>query len=85
MPGMARTGDSVSTEEGNGTITGGSSNVFINGLPAARMGDSISVDNGTIVSGFPLVLINGIPAAVLGSITDPEGTVTSASSNVFLG
>lgn len=83
MPGLARVGDSVSTQAGNGTITAGSSNVFINGLPAARLGDSISVSNGSITSGTSAILINGIPAARLGDSTTPTGAITSASSNVL--
>lgn len=39
-------------------IVKGSSSVFINGMPAARMGDNTS-HGGVIVQGFPTVIIGG--------------------------
>lgn len=42
-----------------GTVQGGSTSVLINGLPAARQGDTL-VENGppnTVVSGCPTVMI----------------------------
>ncbi len=39
-------------------ISGGSSTVFINGLPAARIGDSVSI-GGNVAQGSPDVFIGG--------------------------
>jgi uncharacterized Zn-binding protein involved in type VI secretion len=40
------------------TIVKGSSNVLINGMPAARMGDN-TAHGGVVVQGYPTVMIGG--------------------------
>lgn len=50
----------------------GSSDIFINGLPAARLGDLMQGSCGhfgTIISGAVDTFQNGLPAARLGDIT----------------
>jgi uncharacterized Zn-binding protein involved in type VI secretion len=55
-----------------GVVISASPDIFINGLPAARMGDLMQGTCGhfgTIVSGASDTFSNGIPAARLGDIT----------------
>lgn len=52
-----------------GTITKGSPDVRVNGMPAARVGDEVTADCGhksQIISGNTTVLINGKPSARVG-------------------
>lgn len=79
----------------NGIIKTGSPNVFINGKPAARVGDSVTetsvCTNGTgrITNGSRTVFVNGKPKARLSDNvnehTDVDGKVTTSSNNVFVG
>lgn len=56
------------------TVASGSGSVFINGLPAARMGDATTGHNAggcffpptTIAAGSGSVFVNGMPIARLG-------------------
>lgn len=69
-------------------IITGSSNVFINGLPAARQGDMLAPHHPgtrTITEGSGSVLINGMPAARVTDAVDCGGTIATGSSNVFIG
>ncbi|WP_250656896.1 PAAR domain-containing protein [Alkalimarinus coralli] len=78
--------DGKTRHKGGPTATG-SSNVFINGQPAARVGD-MAVCNGppdTIVQGSSTVFINGMPAATMGSVTAHGGIVIGGSGDVFIG
>lgn len=80
-----------------GIINKGSSNVFINGLKAARKTDTsgewtvpdCTTGTGTIIGGSGTVFINGLSAARLGDEvqphTDVNGVITSGSGNVFIG
>jgi uncharacterized Zn-binding protein involved in type VI secretion len=57
---------------GTGTILMGSTNVFIGGRPAARVGDPVVCTlhgAGSITRGSATVLINGMPAARMGDMT----------------
>jgi uncharacterized Zn-binding protein involved in type VI secretion len=63
--------------------TGGSTDVFINDLPAYRQGDKYSGDE-TILRGSTTVFINDKPAARLGDPTD-EGSIENASQDVDTG
>lgn len=95
MPAAARLGDPTSDGD---TIAAGSGNVFINGMPAARVGDT-TAGHGcfpptTIQAGSSTVFINGIPAARVGDpivphacpLTVPHGgTIASGSGNVNIG
>lgn len=79
-----------------GEISGGcSSNVFINGRPAATVG-SITTErdsccgssNGSVAAGSGSVFINGRPAARLGDALNAHsgsGTISGGSGNVFIG
>lgn len=70
-----------------GPVVQGSPNVFINGKPAARMGDMCTCIGppDTIVQGNPTVLINGVPIATVGSMTAHGGAIISGSNNVIIG
>jgi len=64
MPGAARKG----ADSAGGTIISGSSDVFINGQPAARVGDKVAPHSrrgshrrAVLVKGSPDVFVNGIP------------------------
>lgn len=74
-------------------LSGGSLNVFVNGKPAGRVGDSYSPHScpahpphsGTIASGSSSVFINGIPAGRIGDPVSCGGGVAAGSPNVFVG
>ncbi|MFC5475130.1 PAAR domain-containing protein [Paraherbaspirillum soli] len=81
----ARVGDPLSH---GGSITKGSSNVFINGKPAAYVTSeaACSADGKqTISKGSATVFINGKPAVRVNDTASCGATVTSGSSNVFIG
>ncbi|WP_426447696.1 DUF3289 family protein [Siccibacter colletis] len=76
-------------------ITEGSPNVFINGQPAARVGDAVAPHGCTcgsgcgmharvIAEGASSVFINGKPAVAVGHGINCGGVVISGSSNVFI-
>ena len=73
-------------------ITTGSPNVFINGKPAARVGDKLEghakpgvpSHSRVITKGSSSVFINGIPAAITGSSINCGGSVIG-SSHVIIG
>lgn len=70
-----------------------SSDVFINGRGAARVGDIYAphgcpvhaAHSGAISSGSSSVFINGKPAARVGDSVSCGGTVAEGSPNVFIG
>ena len=76
-------------------ITEGSPNVFINGQPAARVGDAVAPHGCTcgngcgahsrvIAEGASSVFINGKPAVAVGHSINCGGVVITGSSNVFI-
>jgi uncharacterized Zn-binding protein involved in type VI secretion len=66
-----------------GVITGGSSNVSVGGLPAARNGDA--TDGADVVAGGSKdVFINGKPAVTTGDKSGCGGIVIGGGSNVFI-
>ena len=70
-----------------GPVSSGSGNVFIGGLPAARVGDNL-VCNGppdTINQGSATVFINGKPAARMGDSTAHGGVIVQGNATVFIG
>ncbi|MFP8966458.1 PAAR domain-containing protein [Pokkaliibacter sp. CJK22405] len=70
-----------------GPVAAGAPNVFINGVPAARVGDRL-ICNGppdSIKQGSATVFINGKPAARQGDGTSHGGVVIGGSGNVFIG
>ncbi|KPW35090.1 PAAR motif-containing protein [Pseudomonas syringae pv. antirrhini] len=68
---------------GHGTtpIASASGDVNINGLGAARVGDTCGC-GAVITSGFPSIQVNGRPMAHLGSPTSHGGTIITGSNNV---
>jgi uncharacterized protein involved in type VI secretion and phage assembly/uncharacterized Zn-binding protein involved in type VI secretion len=68
-----------------GPVCSGSTNVHIDDLPAARVGDAVKCQGpmDVITTGNYGVWINGQPAARLGSATAHGGKVTSGSMDVF--
>jgi uncharacterized Zn-binding protein involved in type VI secretion len=66
-----------------GVITGGSGNVSVGAMPAARSGDA--TDQGdTLAEGSPNVFINGRPAVTIGDRTGCGGVTAGGASNVFI-
>ncbi|WP_024870823.1 PAAR domain-containing protein [Tolumonas lignilytica] len=87
MPAIARVGDlHACPQRGHevNAVVSGSSDVIINGMPAATVGSSTGC-GGSIVTGSSTVTINGKPVAVLGSVTNHGGVIVSAASNVLIG
>lgn len=99
MPGAARLGDSCA---GHGCfpatpIIAGSSDVIINGKPAARKGDAVllhpctcpnlphGVHSRAISAGSSTVIINGKLAARIGDAIGCGGSVAAGSGNVIIG
>ena len=70
-----------------GPILEGSPDVFIGGLPAARVGDKAQCKGSpdTIVEGEPTVLINGKPAARMGDKTAHGGIIIGGCGTVLIG
>lgn len=70
-----------------GPILEGSTDVLINGLPAARVGDAALCVGPAdkISSGSSTVFINGKPAARMGDSCAHGGKIIIGSSNVFIG
>ncbi len=70
-----------------GPIISGSPNVFINGLPAARVGDPLTCVGppDVIANGSTGVFINGLPAARIGDLTAHGGVIIGGSPNVIIG
>ena len=95
MPAQTRVGDANTGHDAcpQTTLASGSPNVFINGIPAGRVGDPYvphscpahSSHVGTIASGSGTVFINGIPAGRIGDSVSCGGTVAAGSPNVFVG
>lgn len=76
------------------TATSGcSSNVFINGTGAVRIGDVVaphtkggcSIDTSTLTTSSSTVFINGQGAGRMGDQYTSDNTITSGSPNVFIG
>lgn len=66
-----------------GVITGGSGNVSVGGLPAARRGDATD-NGGAVVEGSKDVFINGKPAVTTGDKSGCGGIVVGGGANVFI-
>ncbi len=90
MAGVSKIGDLCS---GHGNcrsrpIITGSSNVFVNGVPVSKVGDSLAVHcthPGTIITGSVGIFVNGSPIASVGSSVDCGSVIITGSSNVFVG
>ncbi|KFF62905.1 S-type Pyocin domain-containing protein [Pectobacterium brasiliense] len=99
MPGAARLNDIGSGHDcfPETPIIEGSSDVIINGQPAARQGDAVllhgcpcpnaphGVHSRKIAEGSSTVLINGKPAARIGDGINCGGVIASGSGNVIIG
>ena len=95
MPAVTRLGDMCT---GHGAFpprpsTSGSSNVFVNGIPVHRKGDSWashcnpkpSCHGGTLATGSSTVFANGKDIGRIGDPVDCGSSVATGSSNVFAG
>lgn len=93
MPAVSRLGDICS---GHGCFpprnsTSGSSNVFINGIPAHRVSDAwdshscITTHDSILASGSATVFVNGLNLARIGDAVECGSTVATGSENVFAG
>ena len=70
-----------------GPVSTGADSVLINGMPAARMGDSAAC-NGPIdkvATGSSTVFIESQPAARVGDYTAHGGMLVAGSVNVIIG
>jgi len=70
-----------------GPVVQGSSNVFIGGLPAARVGDTLICIGppDKIKKGSATVFVNGKPAARMGDPTDHGGVIVVGNPTVLIG
>lgn len=93
MPGCARVGDQGVKHCSGFTIAAGSGDVFINGLGAARVGDSSSTHlkpggrrcvphTATIAAGSPNVFVNGLPIARVGDALADCTSIAAGSPDV---
>ncbi|EDT9166248.1 type VI secretion system PAAR protein [Salmonella enterica subsp. salamae] len=88
MPTAARLNDTGTRHDGyyETVIIAGSPTVFINGLPAAQMGDPLTPHAKPehpphprkIAGGSSTVFIDGLPAARTGDAVDCDGVVTGS-------
>lgn len=76
---------SKSMQAPSGAVSQGSPNVFVNGLPAARVTDAESCDAGKVAQGSAGVFINGLPAARVGDKVTCGAVIVGGSRNVFIG
>ena len=95
MPAVTRLGDSCT---GHGTwpprpSTGGSGDVFVNGIPAHRQGDDWAVHcndvpvchAGSLAAGSGTVFVNGKQLGRVGDSVSCGSAVAAGSGNVFAG
>ena len=95
MPAATRQGDNDTGHDACPPrgLAGHSSNVFVNGKGAGRVGDAYpahgcpvhSPHGGVIASGSGTVFINGIPAGRIGDAVSCGGSVAEGSGDVFVG
>ncbi|MBD8806975.1 PAAR domain-containing protein [Pseudomonas syringae] len=90
MPGKpaARVSDPTSCSlpgHGVNPIVSGSSNVYFDGLPAARQNDRSACGSLIVSEVATTVLINGMPAATVGSKGTHGNTIISGSGTIIIG
>lgn len=95
MPALTRVGDLNTGHDACPPVdlASGSSNVFVNGKAAGRVGDPYNPHgcqvhaphSGVIASGSGSVFINGIPAGRIGDSVSCGGSVAEGSPDVFVG
>ncbi len=91
----ARIGDKFSDSD---AVATGSGNVFVNGIPFARLGDRTTGHScwppATIITGSGSVFVNGIPAARLTDLHSVhccpgkgchDGVLVTGSGDTFVG
>ena len=66
-----------------GVVTGGSGNVSIGAMPAARDGDR-TTEGGAVTGSSTNVFINGKPAVTTGDKTDCGGITVGGGGGVFI-
>ncbi|MDS1916350.1 PAAR domain-containing protein [Enterobacter asburiae] len=87
MQNAGRVGDATAH---GGALSSGSSNVYINGLPAAMSGLSVALcalGHGAVplTTGSGSVFINGLQAGRQGDMTGCCPVVSTGSSDVYIG
>ena len=95
MPAVTRIGDQNTGHDACPPVplVSGSNNVFINNIPAGRVGDSYQSHDcpdhtphtGVIASGSATVFVNKIAVGRIGDAVSCGGSVAQGSSNVFAG
>ena len=95
MPTQTRVGDNDTGHDAcpPRPLAEGSPDVFINGIPAGRVGDAYALHGcpvhpahgGVIASGSSTVFINGKPAGRIGDAVSCGGSVMEGSPDVFVG
>lgn len=85
MPKAARKGDRGRHDTVDLTAVQGSPDVFINGLPAVRVGDIFQSDPHPASSGSATVSINGKAAVRAGDSLDGHAVACTGSPDVFIG
>ena len=83
VPALAQVPEEKPPEAAPGVVTGGSNNVSIGRLPAARDGDR-TTEGGTVTGSSPNVIINGRPAVLSGDRTNCGGIVVGGGNGVFI-
>lgn len=95
MPAVSRQGDTCTGHGGfpPRPSTSGSPDVFINSIPAHRVGDSWAVHcdptpschGGAAASGSGSVFVNGKPLTRIGDAVNCGSAIAQGSPNVFAG
>ena len=96
MAAVARKGDAGAAHCTSYTIATGSDNVFIDGKPVARNGDSSTAHQkpqgskcvphvSTIITSNSTVFVNGKPVAVVGDRLSECTQIVEGSTSVFIG
>ena len=94
MPAVTRVGDSNTGHDACPSVplTAGSPDVFVNGRPVCRVGDSYAVHGCPthtphvphLQQGSPNVFVNGIPVSRIGDAVHCGGSVMEGSPDVFI-
>jgi uncharacterized Zn-binding protein involved in type VI secretion len=77
--------DCPQANHGANPIVSGSADVFFEGLPAARQGDTTECGSSLVSGLSSTVVINGKPAAMVGSIGSCGNTVVSGAGTIVIG
>ena len=96
MPAVARQGDAGAAHCSGYVIAQGSQDVFVDGKPVARMGDSSTVHLkpsgnkcvphvGQIIANASTVFVNGKPIAAVGDRLSDCTQIVQGSTSVFIG